>query len=291
MIQPVSFSFNAETAVNNAFQSESHDRHVQEKALQEFEELVTLLQDNGIEVTVMKDTPAPYTPDAVFPNNWVSFHHHHTICLYPMFAENRRREKKPALIEALRARLHIQKVIDLTCFEKEHLFLEGTGSMVLDRSNHIAYACISPRTSEKALAAFCKAMEYTPVFFEAYDKKGIPVYHTNVMMCVAENYAVICLESITSDAQKMMLTNTVKHSGKTIIPISSAQMEQFAGNMLQLENRQGEKLLVMSSRAYASLTAAQISQLQQYNRILHSSLATIESNGGGSARCMIAEIF
>lgn len=291
MIQPVSFSFNAETAVNNAFQSESHDRQVQEKALKEFKDMVLLLQDNGIEVTVMKDTVTPYTPDAVFPNNWISFHHHHTICLYPMFAENRRRERKPALIEALKARLHIQKVIDLTYFEKEDIFLEGTGSMVLDRSNRIAYACISPRTSEKALAAFCKAMEYTPVVFEAYDKKGIPVYHTNVMMCVAENYTVICLESIASDTQKSMLTDVIKKSGKAIIPVSFEQMDQFAGNMLQLENRQGEKLLVMSSRAYASLTAAQVSRLQQYNRILHSPLAAIETNGGGSARCMIAEIF
>jgi hypothetical protein len=291
MIQPAGFSFNAETAVNNAFQSESHDRHVGEKALQEFEELVGLLRDNGIEVTVMKDTVTPYTPDAVFPNNWISFHHDHTVCLYPMFAENRRQERKPALIEALKARLHIQKIIDLTYFEKERLFLEGTGSMVLDRSNHIAYACISPRTSEKALAAFCKTMEYTPVVFEAYDKKGIPVYHTNVMMCIAENYAVICLESIAPDTQKTTLADTIKKSGKTIIPVSFEQMAEFAGNMLQLENRQGEKLLVMSSRAYASLTAAQLSQLRQYNRILHSPLATIESNGGGSARCMIAEIF
>jgi len=291
MIQPVSFSFNAETAVNNAFQSESHDRQVQEKALKEFKDMVLLLQDNGIEVTVMKDTATPYTPDAIFPNNWISFHHHHTICLYPMFAENRRRERKPALIEALKARLHIQKTIDLTYFEKEQLFLEGTGSMVLDRSNRIAYACISPRTSQKALAAFCKAMEYTPVVFEAYDKKGIPVYHTNVMMCMAENYAVVCLESIASDAQRAMLTDSIKNSGKAMIPVSFEQMDQFAGNMLQLVNRQGEKLIVMSSRAYTSLTTAQISQLQQYNRILHSPLATIESNGGGSARCMIAEIF
>ena len=291
MIQPVSFSFNAETAVNNAFQAESHDGNVQEKALHEFNDMVALLQDNGIDVTVMKDTLAPYTPDAVFPNNWISFHQHQTICLYPMFAENRRQERKPALIEALKTRLHIQKVIDFTYFEKEHLFLEGTGSMVLDRSNDIAYAGISPRTSEKALDAFCKAMEYTPVVFEAYDKKGIPVYHTNVMMCVAENYAVICLESVASDAQKAMLTGTLTNSGKALIPVSFEQMDQFAGNMLQLENRQGEKLLVMSSRAYASLTAAQISQMQQYSRILHSPLATIESNGGGSARCMIAEIF
>ena len=291
MIQPVSFSFNAETAVNNAFQSESHDGNVQEKALQEFNDMVALLQDNGIDVTVMKDTATPYTPDAVFPNNWISFHHDHTICLYPMFAENRRQERKPALIEALKARLHIQKTIDLTYFEKEQLFLEGTGSMVLDRSNHIAYACISPRTSQKALAAFCKAMEYTPVVFEAYDKKGIPVYHTNVMMCMAENYAVVCLESIASDAQRAMLTDSIKNSGKAMIPVSLEQMDQFAGNMLQLKSRQGEKLLVMSSRAHASLTTNQISRLQRYNRILHSPLATIESNGGGSARCMIAEIF
>jgi hypothetical protein len=291
MIQPVSFSFNAETAVNNAFQSESYDGNVQKKALQEFEELVALLRDNDIEVTVMKDTATPHTPDAIFPNNWISFHHDHTICLYPMFAENRRQERKPALIEALKTRLHIQKTIDLTYFEKEHLFLEGTGSMVLDRSNHIAYTCISPRTSQKALAAFCKAMEYTPVVFEAYDKKGIPVYHTNVMMCMAENYAVVCLESIASDAQRAMLTDSIKNSGKVMIPVSLEQMDQFAGNMLQLENRLGEKLLVMSSRAYASLTTNQISRLQRYNRILHSPLATIESNGGGSARCMIAEIF
>ncbi len=291
MIRPVNFSFNAETAVNNAFQIASPAGEAQHQALQEFEGFVSLLRGNGVDVTVISDTPVPYTPDSIFPNNWISFHSDGTICLYPMFAENRRRERKQHVLDAIGQRFTIGKTIDLSGYEKEDRFLEGTGSMVLDRDNRIAYACLSPRTSPEVLEEYCRQMGYTANVFESVDGKGQPVYHTNVVMCVADEYVVICLESIENIVEQEHLARSFAKAGKKIIPITLDQMNQFAGNMLQVRNDKGEKLLIMSTQAYTSLRPEQVHQLSAYNRILHSPLNTIETAGGGSARCMLAEIY
>lgn len=292
MIRPVSFVYNEETAVNNAFQSASEETtaNVQQKALQEFDDFVALLRSNGVDVTVVEDTPVPHTPDSIFPNNWVSFHSNGTVLLYPMFAVNRRAERKPHVLDKIKQQFAITEMIDLSGFESENIFLEGTGSMVLDRDNRIAYACLSPRTDEKVLNEFCRRMQYSAVLFEATDGNGQAIYHTNVMMCVADRYIVICLESIASPEEQQRVTDAIASTGKTIIPITLKQMNHFAGNMLQVENNKGEKLLVMSTQAFESLTEEQVSTLSSFNRILHSPLTTIESNGGGSARCMMAEV-
>jgi hypothetical protein len=290
MIRPVNFSFNAETAVNNAFQVAAADGTAQEKALAEFEGFVKLLRDEGVDVLVIKDSPEPYTPDSIFPNNWVSFHEDGQVCLYPMYAVNRRLERKPTVLQELDSRFSITATLDFSNYEKEGLFLEGTGSMVLDRDHKIAYACFSPRTDKKVLLDFCEKMGYRPEAFTAVDDQGRPIYHTNVMMCVADRYVVVCLDSLPIPAQRQHLVATIRSTGKEIIEISLKQMNEFAGNMLQVHNKKGEKLLVMSTRAYESLTPAQVTRLSSYNRILHSPLTTIETNGGGSARCMMAEI-
>lgn len=291
MIRPVNFGFNAETAVNNAFQVAGQDTAAQEKAAKEFDNFVQLLQQNGVDVTVVNDTPEPYTPDSIFPNNWVSFHNDGTIILYPMFAANRRQERKPQVLQQVGNRFDIKKTVDLTTYEPQQKFLEGTGSMVLDRDNKIAYACISPRTDKAILSDFAKQMNYRAVAFTAVDEKGREIYHTNVMMCVADKYVVICLDSIADKQEQEMVKQVIKESGKEIITITPEQMNRFAGNMLQLENNKGEKLLIMSSQAFNALNKEQVKKLEGFNRIIHSSLDTIETNGGGSARCMMAEVF
>lgn len=291
MIRPVHFGFNAETAVNNAFQVAGADAAAQEKAEREFDEFVHLLRQNGVNVLVVNDTPEPHTPDSIFPNNWISFHDEGAAVLYPMFAANRRAERKPQVLEALKEQFNIKETIDLSDYENKDLFLEGTGSMVLDRDHKIAYACLSPRTHKEVLNEFCKKMQYKPILFTAIDASGKPVYHTNVMMCVADHYAVICLESIASQPERELVAATLHQSGKELIDISMEQMNRFAGNMLQVQNNKGEKILVMSGQAYASLTEKQLNKLSSLNRIVHAPLNTIETNGGGSARCMMAEIF
>ena len=289
MIRPVNFSFNAETAINNAFQSEA-TRGAQQQALQEFEGFVAQLRNNGVDVTVIDDTPDPYTPDSIFPNNWVSFHEDGTVCLYPMYAVNRRLERKPEVLERIARRFRIQITLDFSGYEQKERFLEGTGSMVLDRDGRIAYAGLSPRTDRQVLLDFGEKMGYTPEVFTAVDGMGRAIYHTNVMMCVADRYVVVCLEAVPDPVEKKSLADTILRTGKAIVPISLSQMNQFAGNMLQVHNDKGEKLLVMSTQAYTSLEPAQISQLTEFNRILHAPLTIIETNGGGSARCMMAEI-
>jgi hypothetical protein len=290
MIRPVKFGFNAETAVNNAFQVKNDEADVQDKAVKEFDAFVKLLRENGVDVTVVEDTVEPHTPDSIFPNNWISFHDDSTVLLYPMYAENRRKERKQHVIDKVSEKFSIDRTIDLSLYEKENIFLEGTGSMVLDRDNKVAYACLSPRTSEKVLQDFCEQTGYIPVLFHAVDGNGQPIYHTNVMMCVADKYVVICFDSIQDDEEKIKVINAILQTGKEIIDISIDQMNHFAGNMLQVENGQREKLLVMSTQAYQSLTDKERQKLGSFNRILHSSLETIEANGGGSARCMMAEV-
>lgn len=290
MIQPLRFGFNPETAVNNAFQVAGVSGTAQETALKEFNDFVQVLRKEGVDITVVADTAEPHTPDSIFPNNWVSFHEDGTVVLYPMFAPNRRQERKPAVLATIGSKFRIERKIDLSVYESCNIFLEGTGSMVLDREKKIAYACISPRTDFEVLTDFCEKMQYQAVVFDAFDQQLRPIYHTNVMMCVADKYVVICLESIPSDTEREDLISSITGSGKEIIPISFEQMNRFAGNMLQVQNEKGEKLLVMSSAAYCSLTAEQVQKLSAFNRIIHSPLASIEANGGGSARCMMAEV-
>jgi hypothetical protein len=291
MIKPVAFDFNAETAVNNAFQQQGSNQNAQQKAENEFDTFVQKLAAAGVDVTVVKDTPVPHTPDSIFPNNWISFHQDGTIVLYPMYAVNRRAERKQHVLDTICAKFKLNNTIDLSAHENNNFFLEGTGSMVLDREKKIAYACLSPRTDKKILEEWCKQMDYTPCSFYSVDESGGEIYHTNVMMCVADKYVVICLDSIHNSSERKMVEDTITKNGKQIIEIAYAQMNRFAGNMLQVQNAKGEKILVMSSQAYTSLTPAQVKQLESFNRILHSDLTTIETNGGGSARCMMAEVF
>lgn len=285
------FGFNAETAVNNAFQKEQKNADTQALALQEFDAFVNVLQKNGVDVTVVQDTAVPHTPDSIFPNNWVSFHQDGSLITYPMYAPNRRAERKEHVLQAIGNKFIVTTKKDLSSYEQKGLFLEGTGSMVLDRENKIAYACLSARTSLAVLQDFCDEQNYQPAYFHASDAKGKEIYHTNVMMCIADRYAVICLDAITDVIEKNTIISLLEKTNKEIIPITIAQMEQFAGNMLQVENTTGEKLLIMSTQAFKSLKPAQINRLETFNRILHSPLDTIETNGGGSARCMMAEIF
>ena len=290
MIRPVGFMFNTETAVNNAFQS-TQDVNAQELALEEFDSFVNLLRQHRINVTVIDDTPEPHTPDSIFPNNWISFHSDGSIVLYPMYAANRRLERKLHVIEKLKEQFKVNRQIDLSSYETTNSFLEGTGSMVLDRDSKIAYACISQRTDIEVLNDFCSQLGFMPISFTAIDTNGFPIYHTNVMMCVADRYVVICLETIADEKERNDVIAAIVKSGKEIISISLDQMNHFAGNMLQVKNNADENFLIMSSQAHQSLTEKQIIQLTSYNSILQSSLNTIERNGGGSARCMMAEVF
>ncbi len=291
MIRPIQFGYNAQTAVNNAFQTDATDDRTQEKALYEFDHYVHTLREKGIEVLVVNDTPTPPTPDSIFPNNWISLHTNGTICLYPMFAENRRAERKSFVLSKLQTQYQIQNICDFSGYESQQLFLEGTGSLVLDHDHRIAFACISERTHIKVLEEFCVKMDYQPFTFHAYDAGGRPVYHTNVMMCVGDMFVVACMESITDPEENEQFRKMVRALNKDLIEITFDQMNQFAGNMIQLQSKEGQKYLVMSQRAYQSLSPAQIQALSEYNTLLPIPLNTIETNGGGSARCMVAEIF
>ncbi|PWK79329.1 hypothetical protein LX99_01786 [Mucilaginibacter oryzae] len=291
MISPVNFGFNEETAASNAFQNRNAEKQgVQEKALKEFNSMVNILRHNGVDVTVIEDTPEPYTPDSIFPNNWVSFHADGTVFLYPMQAENRRLERREDIITGIEDKFKVAHVIDLSRFENEHRFLEGTGSMVLDRENKIAYACLSPRTDKEVLNLFCAHAGYTAVSFDAADEKGQPIYHTNVLMCVGSGFAVICLDSIPNPHERLTVIDSLKSTGKEIIDISFGQMNSFAGNMLEVKNKAGEVLIVMSANAYNALDDKQRLKLEQFGKPVYADINTIESNGGGSARCMMAEV-
>jgi hypothetical protein len=289
MIKPLHFGFNEETASTNYFQQNILGNH-QQKALKEFEASVTLLQKNNILVTVINDNTDAITPDAIFPNNWISFDKEKGIYLYPMYAQNRRLEKNEKIIHSIKPMASIQKITDLSYFEKENKFLEGTGSMVLDREHKIAYACLSPRTAIEVLNEFCKQTNYSSCTFISTDINDKEIYHTNVMMCVADKYVVICLESIKNRGELDTIKKTIEHTNKEIIEITIQQINCFAGNMLQVKNKDGIMYLLMSTTAYQSLTTIQIEKLEKYNTILHTNINTIETIGGGSVRCMLAEI-
>ena len=290
MIRPVDFKFNEQTAGNNKFQIASTESDVQVQALKEFDDFVTLLRKNQIDVTVVDDTLEPETPDSIFPNNWVSFHEDGSVYLYPMFSENRRLERRDDIMKILEKKFSIRIVIDISFFEFEQVYLEGTGSLVLDRINKIAYACLSVRTDQIVLDTFCANSGYSTIVFQAVDGSNYPIYHTNVMMCIGDRFAVICLNSIRDPEEKLNVTTSLKGAGKEIIEISLEQMNKFAGNMLQVSNADDESLLVMSEQAFLSLTAEQVAALEQYTSIIYAPLYTIEKNGGGSARCMLAEV-
>jgi hypothetical protein len=291
MIRPVNFAYNPETAVNNAFQVAGQGDTAQEQALIEFDNFVALLRQEGIDVTVVDDTPEVHTPDSIFPNNWISFHSDGTVFLYPMFAPNRRLERKPAILKKLSAKFDIVNKVDLSFYEESNQFLEGTGSMVLDRAAKIAYACLSPRTDLQVLDDFCTRMQYRSIIFHATDSNGSAIYHTNVMMCVGSDFVIIAADSITDPAERNSVLQVIRESKKEVVEISPEQMNNFAGNMLVVHNDKKEALLVMSSRAYASLNDIQIRKLSSWCRIIHSPLNSIETNGGGSARCMMAEVY
>ena len=297
MIRPVGFRKNEQTAVNNYFQEDLDIKNaeINTKAQAEFDAFVNVLRAKGVQVIVVDDTKSPDTPDSIFPNNWVSFHSNGTVGLYPMYAENRRNERREDILETLEEQgFSIDHTIDYTSAEDEKLFLEGTGSILLDRVNEKAYCALSVRANEDLFIEFCEDFEYTPVVFTAYqsvENERLPIYHTNVMMCLAEKFSVICLDTIDDKKERKNVLKNLKQDGKEIIEITEKQMHSFAGNMLQVMGQDNKRYLVMSSAAYNSLTDKQIATIEKSSEIIHSSLETIETCGGGSARCMMAEVF
>jgi len=294
MVRPIRFESNPLTAASNRFQGSTtaSPAEQQQAALAEFDALARDLRANGIDVVVIEDTAEPHTPDAIFPNNWVSFHADGRVVLYPMEAENRRTERRMDPIERLDLELgfHVSEIVDLSHHEADGHYLEGTGSMVLDRVNRIAYACLSSRTQLDALGDFAQRMDYEVIAFDAVDRDGVPIYHTNVLMNVGESLAVICGEAITRDEQRAAVMKRLAETGHEIVSLSYDQLEAFAGNMLELRNAAGERLIVMSQQAYDSLDRSQLATLAANGGIIKSSINNIESSAGGSVRCMLAEI-
>ncbi|MEZ4795454.1 MAG: arginine deiminase-related protein [Flavobacteriaceae bacterium] len=297
MIRPVAFRMNEQTAVNNYFQEDMDLRNaeINAKAQQEFDDFVEKLRRVGVQVIVENDDLLMDTPDSIFPNNWVSFHENGVVALYPMFAENRRRERREEIMDRMEEEgFLIDGYMDYTAAEDEGFFLEGTGSIVLDRVNGKAYCALSPRADEGLFIEFCEDFEYDPVVFTAYqtvEGERLPIYHTNVMMCLGEGFCVICLDTIDDKSDQKEVLHHLKESKKEVIKISEDQMYHFAGNMLQVSGSNNQRYTVMSSAAYQSLTTQQIAQIEKFGPIIHSNLETIETCGGGSARCMMAEVF
>lgn len=291
MVLPVNFSYNEETAKNNEFQIKDESSDTQKLALQESNAFIKELKDNKVNVISVKDTLNPHTPDSVFPNNWFSTHEDGTLVLYPMFALNRRQERKPEFINAIKENFKTKRIIDLIHYEDKNLFLEGTGSMVIDRINKIIYAAKSPRTSELVLDDLCNKLGYKKIMFDSYSKNNMPIYHTNVMMSIGIDFAIVCLESIKDKQEQNEVVSSLKNTNKTIVEITYEQLEKFAGNMLEIKNTDNERILVMSDTAYKSLNQEQITFLKSKCKIIAPKIPCIEKNGGGSARCMMAEIF
>ena len=298
MIRPIGFRMNEQTAVNNYYQKVIDNllpETVNAKAQQEFDTYVEKLRAIGVNVIVVNDTDIADTPDSIFPNNWVSFHENGDVGLYPMFAENRRLERREDILNTLEENgFLINNIVDYTSAEEESVFLEGTGSLLLDRENRKAYCALSPRADEDLFIEFCEDFEYTPIIFtsnQTVNSVRKAIYHTNVMMCLGETFAVICLSSIDDKKERKNVISHLKENNKEIIDITEAQVNNFAGNMLQVKGANDERYLIMSEAAYNSLTASQIESLEKHTKILSSSLNTIEACGGGSARCMMAEVF
>ena len=298
MIRPVAFRMNEQTAVNNYYQKVLDGllpSTVNAKAQQEFDAFVEKLRAVGVDVTVIDDTLETDTPDSIFPNNWVSFHENGDVALYPMFAENRRQERREDILDTLEDKgFEIANIMDYTSAEEDGIFLEGTGSLLLDRENGKAYCALSPRADEELFIEFCEDFEYSPVIFEAFhtvNGERKLIYHTNVMMCVGGTFAVICADCIDDKKERKMVIDSLRGDEKEIILITEEQVNTFAGNMLEVQGADDRRYLIMSNAAQQSLTKKQIAQLEEHVTILSSSLDTIEACGGGSARCMMAEIF
>lgn len=298
MVRPINFRMNEQTAVNNYYQKVLKDllpATVNKRAQQEFDAFVEKLRNFGVQVIVVSDTEEFDTPDSIFPNNWISFHEEGIVALYPMFAENRRLERREEVfLELEKSGFLIENILDYTSAEEEKIFLEGTGSMILDRENKKAYCALSPRADEDLFIEFCEDFEYTPVVFSSYqtvENRREAIYHTNVMMCVAETFAVICLSSIDDKTERKNVLKHLKEDKKHVIDITEEQLNHFAGNMLQVKGANDELFLVMSQAAYDCLSQSQKSQINRHCKIISSSLAIIEACGGGSARCMMAEVF
>ncbi|MFY7666973.1 citrulline utilization hydrolase CtlX [Flavobacterium sp.] len=298
MIRPVAFRMNEQTAVNNYYQKVIDGllpATVNAKAQQEFDAFVSKLEAAGIRVIVVKDTVEPDTPDSIFPNNWVSFHDNGDVVLYPMFAENRRLERREDILDDIEnAGYVIEEIMDYTAAEEDNFFLEGTGSLLLDRVNKIAYCALSPRADEELFIEFCEDFDYAPVIFEAFqtvDGMRKQIYHTNVVMCLGTDFAVLCADCIDDKQERKHVLEQLRNSGKEVILISEDQVNNFAGNMLEVTTADSKRYIVMSEAARKSLRPAQIQILEKYGEILSSSLDTIEACGGGSARCMMAEVF
>ena len=298
MVRPINFRMNEQTAVNNYYQKTLKDllpATINSKAQKEFDDYVDKLRSFGVEVIVVSDSKELDTPDSIFPNNWVSFHADGTVAMYPMFAENRRLERREDVLETVEEHGYlIENIIDYTSAEEEQIFLEGTGSMILDRENKKAYCAISPRADEELFIEFCEDFEYTPVVFSANQtvaNKREAIYHTNVMMCIAETFAIVCLSSIDDKKERKNFLKHLKEDKKQVIDITEEQVNNFAGNMLQVHGKNNERFLVMSQAASDCLTQIQRAQINRHCKIIFSSLETIEACGGGSARCMMAEVF
>jgi hypothetical protein len=298
MIRPVSFRMNEQTAVNNYYQKVLDGLTpdtVNAKAQEEFDAFVKKLRAVGVDVTVVEDTLTPDTPDSIFPNNWISFHENGDVILYPMFAENRRAERREDILDILEEKgFVINEIMDYSQAEQDGIYLEGTGSLLLDRENGKAYCALSPRADEELFIEFCEDYDMQPVIFEAYQTVGSErklIYHTNVMMCIGDTFAVVCADAIDDKSERKMVLDSLRGDDKEVILITEDQVNNFAGNMLEVKGADDRRYLVMSSSAYHALTKKQIAQLEEHITILHSSLDTIEACGGGSARCMMAEIF
>ena len=298
MIRPIHFRMNEQTAVNNYYQKVLENispETVNANAQHEFDVFVDKLHNIGVNVIVVSDTNENDTPDSIFPNNWISFHQNGTVGLYPMFAKNRRLERREDVLQQLEEQgFVIKNIVDYTSAEVEDVFLEGTGSLLLDRVHRKAYCVLSPRADESLFIEFCEDFEYTPIVFSAnqtVNGERLAIYHTNVMMCLGETFAVICLDSIDDKKERKNVLKHLKEDNKEIIDITEDQVNSFAGNMLQVKGKDNASYIVMSNAAYNSLSQVQMQTLEKHGTILYSSLDTIEACGGGSARCMMAEVF
>jgi hypothetical protein len=294
MVRPANFGFNEETAESNAFQTNDtslNQKQISEIAIKEFDDFVAKLSAVGVNVVVAEDSESPRKCDAIFPNNWITFHDNGDVITYPMYAPMRRLERQPHIVQQIENQFVVKKKFHLEDAEEENLFLEGTGSMIFDRPNKIVYACLSPRTDQSILHKFSEITGFNQVVFTSVDGKGQEIYHTNVMMALGETFCVICLDTIPNEEERAVVVQSLEDTGKEIIEISIEQVLEFAGNMLQVRNEAGETFLVMSEQAYKSLTTNQVEKIEQHTKILSIPIYTIEKYGGGSVRCMMAEIF
>jgi hypothetical protein len=293
LVRPAAFGYNSETEESNTFQhaTKVSKKLIHEKAATEFDSFANMLRQKAVNVLIVNDTVSPPKPDAIFPNNWISCHADGTIIIYPMCAFNRRPERRKEIIDKIKQQFLVKKIIDLSAYETDSRFLEGTGSIIFDRASRVAYACLSPRTNRQLFEELASLLNYTAVCFYAHDGAGKEIYHTNVMMCITEKFSTICLSSISSKQERQFVAALLAATGHEIIDISIEQMNQFAGNMLALKNNAGSNLLALSQTAFESLTAYQKTTMEQYCELVPLPIPTIETIGGGSARCMIAEIF